>query len=80
VNYPLGHTAGRPHALQEQIEIATAALQLIETATAPGQIVPQPHQWPVEWRSKARELSDTRTERFDSPQFERPDDELAAAN
>lgn len=78
LDYPLGHTAGRPNELAEQIEIATAALQLIETATEPGQIAVLPHRWPTEWKSKARELSDKRSERFDTPQYERPADALAA--
>lgn len=77
LDYPLGHTAGRPNELAEQIEISTAALQLIETATDPGRIVPLPHQWPDEWKAKARELSDKRSERYDTPQYERPADEQA---
>jgi len=80
LDYPLGHTAGRPHQLDEQIEIATAALELIHSATEPGQIVPLPHQWPTEWKAKARELSDKRTERFDTPQYERPADALAVSS
>lgn len=78
LDYPLGHTAGRPNELGEQIEIVRAALELTTTATEPGTIVPLPHRWPTEWKSKARELSDNRTERFDTPQYERPDDEAAA--
>jgi len=74
LDYPLGHTAGRPNELEEQIEIATATLGLIESATEPGQIMPLPHRWPTEWKTKARELSDKRTERHDTPQYERPTD------
>jgi len=77
LDYPLGHTAGRPHELDEQIAIASAALRLVESATEPGQIVPLPHRWPTEWKAKARELSDKRTERFDTPQYERPADKHA---
>lgn len=80
LDYPLGHTAGRPHQLDEQIEIVTSALQLIANATEPGQISALPHAWPSEWKPKARELSDKRTERYDTPQYERPGDELAVAN
>ena len=76
LDYPLGHTAGRPGELPEQIEIASAALRLIETATEPGNIVPLPHKWPADWKAKARELSDKRTERFDTPQYERAADKL----
>ena len=79
LDYPLGHTAGRPHELSEQIAIATAALQLIETATESGHIQVLPHHWPAEWKSKARLLSDNRSERFDEPQYERPADADAAA-
>lgn len=79
VDYPLGHTAGRPNDLDEQTEIVTAALRLLETATEPGQMVALPHRWPVEWKSKARELSDKRTERHDTPQYQRADDALAVA-
>ncbi|MFT4988554.1 MAG: hypothetical protein ACI88C_001250 [Acidimicrobiales bacterium] len=77
LDYPLGHTAGRPNDLQEQIQVTTAALGLIETATRPGQITPLPQVWPTEWKTKARELSDKRTERHDTPQYERPTDEIA---
>ena len=79
LDYPLGHTAGRPNELQDQIQITTAALGLIDTAAGPGQITPLPHVWPTEWKTKARKLSDKRTERHDTPQYERPADELAAA-
>lgn len=78
VDYPLGNTAGRPHQLDEQIEIATAALSLAQTATEPGTIVPLPYRWPTEWKRDARRLSDNRTERFDTPQYERADDQAAA--
>lgn len=80
LDYPLGHTAGRPNELAEQIEIATAALTLIGSAIEPGQIVPLPHRWPTEWKTKARILSDKRSERFDTPQYERSEDELAVTS
>jgi hypothetical protein len=80
LDYPLGHTAGRPNQLAEQIEIATAALALIASATEPGQIVPLPHRWPTEWKTKARMLSDKRSERYGTPQYERADDELAVTS
>jgi len=80
LDYPLGHTAGQPNELSEQVEIATAALELIASATEPGQIVALPHRWPTEWKTKARVLSDKRTERFDTPQYERADDEAAVTS
>ena len=80
LDYPLGHTAGRPNEPGEQREIVRAALELFDSATEPGQIVALPHRWPTEWKAKARELSDKRSERFDSPQFERPADATAVAD
>ncbi len=77
VNYPLGHTAGRPNQLDEQTDIVRSALGLLHTAAGPGEIVPLPHTWPEPWRAKARSLSDNRTERHDTPQYQRPEDELA---
>jgi hypothetical protein len=77
VNFPLGHTAGRPNEPEEQRAIVRSALSLLDTATEPGVIVPQPVEWPGDWRSNARRLSDNRSERFATPQYERPGD-LAA--
>lgn len=77
LNYPLGNTAGRPHELAEQVEIATAALQLIHSVDESGTIAPLDYEWPEPWRAKARELADHRTERYDTPQFERTSDAAA---
>lgn len=79
LNYPLGHTAGRPNELDEQTAVVRAALELLETADAPGQLVPLNLTWPEPWRAKARALSDNRTERHDTPQYQLPADEAAAA-
>ena len=78
VNYPLGHTAGRPHELEEQKSIVRAALCLLRDAAGPGEIRPLPYEWPTEWRTKARALSDKRTPRFDTPQYQFRADEVAA--
>ena len=79
MNYPLGHTTGRPHHLDEQTEIVSAALGLLSSTTEAGQILPLPLTWPGNWKGKARGLSDSRSERADTPQYDRPEDELAAA-
>ena len=44
-NYPLGNPTGRPHDVDNQREILTAAFQLLETAGGPGENVDTPHQW-----------------------------------
>lgn len=78
VNHPLGHTAGRPDDPDGQRAIVRAALRLLHRATAPGTIDPVEVDWPTPWREKARALSDKRTERFDTPQYQHPADEMAA--
>lgn len=77
-DFPLGNTAGPPNEPDVQIAIARSALELAYTASAPGTIVPLDHQWSTEWKDEARELVDHRTERFDTPQYERTSDMAAA--
>ena len=77
VNYPLGHTAGRPHELDEQTAIVSSALDLVTTADRPGRIVPLDLAWPASWKTKARGRGDNRTERRDTPQWQLPADEIA---
>ena len=45
VNYPLGNTCGKPHDAENQREILTRALRLLEEATEPGRIVDAPYRW-----------------------------------
>lgn len=45
VDFPLGHTSGRPFERAEQQAIVLGALSLLETAPAPGQIVDLPFTW-----------------------------------
>ena len=78
VNHPLGHTAGRPDDPDGQLAIVRSALQLLHRAKGPGTIEPLDVDWPDPWREKARALSDKRTERFDTPQYQHPADEMAA--
>ena len=79
MNYPLGHTTGRPYHLDEQTEIVSAALGLLSSTTEPGHILPLPLAWAGDWKGEARGLGDSRSERADTPQYDRPEDELAAA-
>lgn len=77
VDYPLGHTTGRPNHLVEQTGIVSSALALIASATEPGRIVPLPLAWPDEWKNQAAGAGDGRSERLDTPQYDRPEDEQA---
>lgn len=78
MNYPLGHTTGRPHQLDEQTAIVSSALELLASATEPGQILPLPLTWADDWKGSARGLGDARSKRADTPQYDRPADQEAA--
>ena len=45
VNYPLGHTAGKPFDRENQTEILKGALGRAKEITAPGTIVELPQTW-----------------------------------
>ena len=79
LDYPLGHTAGPPGEPDTQLDIMRTALGGFEEITESGDFRVLDQQWPEgEWKPKARELSDKRSERHDTPQYERPEDEQAA--
>lgn len=77
-DFPLGNTAGPPHAPEVQLDIARQALDLAYSATEPGTIQPLDHQWAEPWKDEARELIDHRTPREETPQYERMADMAAA--
>ncbi len=45
VNYPLGHTAGKPFDRENQTEILKSALGRAKEITVPGTIVELPQTW-----------------------------------
>ena len=45
LDYPLGNPAGRPFDPENQRAVLGAALDLLESATAPGAIADLPHRW-----------------------------------
>ena len=81
VDYPLGHSAGRPFDEADQLALVRAALKVFATATTPGELVTLPHRWPDDaWREEASSTrgNDTRQPRDESPQFQREGDRSAA--
>ncbi|RLE23707.1 MAG: hypothetical protein DRJ50_05745 [Actinobacteria bacterium] len=56
----------------------SSALRLLRSATEPGQIEPLPYTWIGDWKAKARGLGDSRSDRADSPQYDRPGDKAVA--
>ena len=82
IDYPLGHTAGKPFDAADQLGILRAALHGLETLRAPGEIVTLPNRWDEkdEWRKQdgRRDGADTRQPRDETPQFQFPADREAA--
>ncbi|MDA0983405.1 MAG: hypothetical protein O3A06_10320 [Proteobacteria bacterium] len=82
VDYPLGHSAGRPFDTADQLGIVRAALGVLETARAPGRIVTLPNRWAADeaWKLEASRTqgADTRQARDETPQFQFAADREAA--
>ena len=47
VEFPFGHTLGQPHDVAQQMRVIRQALEVLDTAKAPGAIVHSPETWPV---------------------------------
>src|SRR5271166_508892 len=79
VDYPLGHTAGKPGDRANQRAILIAALQAFERLTKPGEIVQLPYRWDDDrWKRQAMMEGDTRLPRSETPQYQLEEDRAAA--
>ncbi len=82
VDYPLGHSAGKPFDPADQLGIVRTALAGLETMTQPGQIRQLSNRWDKDdaWKEDAGRPrgDDTRRPRDESPQFQEPADREAA--
>jgi hypothetical protein len=79
LDFPLGHTAGRPRDPKMQDAIIEAALAAFETLESPGQIHRPAIHWDADdaWKN-ASDSRDDRTERSGSPQYQLDADRVAA--
>lgn len=79
VDFPPGHTTGRPFDPAQQYGIVRAALGLLESVEESGAIVPLPFAWPdgEDWK---REPLPPRLERYDTPQYQEEADRIAAGD
>lgn len=93
-DYPLGHTSGRAHDRRNQHSIVMAALERLRDADSVGTIVTTPLEWDVDddWKdtvmrprstatqgdSSASNFDDDRVERWDTPQYQTPEDAACA--
>ncbi len=80
LDYPLGHTTGKPHEPGLQRDILRCALEGFATLTAPGTVLPLPFQWSEEdeWKETAQRGPDDRLPRYDTPQYQNEEDRLRA--
>ena len=82
VDYPLGHSAGKPFDPADQLELVRAALRGFETMTRPGEIRVLPNRWDAGggWQQEAARSGggDTRQPRDETPQFQYEADRAAA--
>ena len=82
VDYPLGHSSGKPFDPADQLDIVRAALRGLEAMTQPGEIHRLPNRWDAhgEWQRAAAQTGggDTRQPRNETPQFQHAGDRAAA--
>ena len=80
LDYPLGHTTGKPHAPELQREILVQALEGFTSLTTPGAIKILPFRWSEDdpWKRTAMLDGDTRVPRSDTPQYQNDEDRRRA--
>ena len=84
LDYPLGHTAGKPGDPDNQLSILRDVLRAFQDIDSPGEIRTLDYQWTAEdsWKdsvmrpkSASGEHEDDRIVRHDSPQYQSKNDE-----
>ncbi|MGE0484162.1 MAG: hypothetical protein AB7Q81_08470 [Gammaproteobacteria bacterium] len=81
VDYPLGHSAGKPHDRADQRSVVATALSGFDTIVEAGTLIALPNAWGDDaWRAEASstEARDTRQPRDLTPQWQRAGDREAA--
>ena len=82
VDYPLGHTSGKPFDRDDQLTVVRSALQGFETLAAPGLMNCLENGWNLDesWRAVMGRSTgeDGREPRRDTPQFQFEADREAA--
>jgi hypothetical protein len=72
LDFPLGHTTGKPGEPDLQRRILAQALSSFETMAVPGSMIDLPFRWSEdeEWKAKAFAEGDDRAPRRDTPQYQ----------
>ncbi len=80
LDFPLGHTAGKPGDPELQRTILADALSSFASMAAPGTVRALPYRWSEDedWKAKAFAEGDDRTARVDTPQYQTEEDRRKA--
>lgn len=80
LDYPLGHTTGKPHEPALQREILLQALEAFTSLTEPGSVKMLPFRWSEDqsWQTTAQRGPDDRRPRYDTPQYQTEEDRQRA--
>ena len=82
LDYPLGHTTGKPFDPEDQYAVVRASLNAFERLSQPGAIEKLPNRWSTNdaWRRDAIDSSggDLRQPRDETPRFQTDNDRALA--
>jgi hypothetical protein len=80
LDFPLGHTTGKPHDQELQREILIRALDAFNRMTEPGSITTLNICWSKtdEWKQTAILEGDSRAPRHNTPQYQTEEDRIRA--
>lgn len=80
LDYPLGHTTGKPHEPELQRKILRQALAAFTTLTATGTVLTLPFRWSEAdaWKETAQRGPDDRLPRYETPQYQNEEDRQRA--
>jgi hypothetical protein len=80
LDYPLGHTTGKPSDPALQRAILVEALDAFESLRQPGSIKLLPFRWSDDddWKRTALAGGDDRQPRYDTPQYQNEEDRRQA--
>ena len=80
LDFPLGHTTGKPYDPELQRNILADALSSFTSMTAPGSVKTLPYLWSGDegWKAKAFAEGDERLPRHDTPQYQNDEDRRRA--
>jgi hypothetical protein len=80
LDFPLGHTTGKPHEPELQHDILVEALAAFTSITEPGGVTMLPFRWSDDdaWKETVMAGGDERVARYDTPQYQTEEDRLRA--